>query len=198
MVNTFLLSANFGESAQLLDNQRLFKQCVEAKQIIEVLSQTEETKGFSNHPATKQWKGYVNALKAYYNAHLNEVYKRKCRKTTMKYYFVMRGYDLPWFVQCIQFHNTHRASLFYKNPHYYAKLTFPEEYKQYGYMWPTHLEQKGIDYKKIDQYPLSVLCNPPELLPRCPAVIKSGERKGQICYNAIRKKDCKYCGIHNK
>lgn len=198
MVNTFLLLADFIESAKLLDDARLFKQAVEALQIINMLLGKTSGGAFANHPAKIQWEGYLDALKAYYNAHLNEVYRRKCRATTMKFMVIVRGYKVPWFVNCTLFHNTHRASLFYKNPHYYSKLVFPEEFKQHGYFWPSHLEKKGIDRNKLDQYSLAILCNPPELLPRCPAIMKSGYRKGEICYNAIRKKGQTHCGIHNK
>jgi hypothetical protein len=66
MVNTFVTSRCLKECARNLDNKRLGKQRVEAKQIIEAL-ETPGKSSWERHPATKMWKGHVNALKVYYN-----------------------------------------------------------------------------------------------------------------------------------
>jgi hypothetical protein len=66
MVNTFVTSRCLKECAKNLDNKRLGKQRVEAKQIIEAL-ETPGKSSWERHPATKMWKGHVDALKVYYN-----------------------------------------------------------------------------------------------------------------------------------
>jgi hypothetical protein len=63
MVNTFLPFPQFTKSAQALDYKRLGKQRVEAWQILQALR--GETKGWTNHPATKMWRGHEKALCEY-------------------------------------------------------------------------------------------------------------------------------------
>lgn len=198
MVNTFLTSADFSSSAKILDNKRLFKQCVEAKQIINLLEQNDGDKqGFKSHPAVKQWVGYANALKNYYNCHLKEVLNRGHWKTKMQFYDITQPIENPWFVSCQQLHYSHMASLFRKNPEYYAFLSFPKEYNEHGYIWPSHLEGKSVDIQKLDQYPLSVICHPPQKIissAPCRALLKTGKRKGLQCTNRI--KEGAFCGTH--
>ena len=86
MVNTFLVDSNFVISAKCLDNKRLFKQCLEAKHIIEILE--GKRTGFKHHPATQQWIGYLPALKYYFNVHLQEIRDRGKVNTTMTPYEV--------------------------------------------------------------------------------------------------------------
>lgn len=212
MVNTFLLSNDFDVSAKQLDTRRLFKQCVEAKQIINILEELDsgkvvEKKGFSNHPATKQWIGYTIALKKYFNAHLEEVFRRKSHKTTMSLYVIpCDKVNYPWFVECKQFVFSHMASLQRKDPEYYANLSFPSEYKNYGYIWPSHLtapdREIKINIDNLDQYKLNEICDPIQEtmidVKRCGALIKSGPRKGKPCGNIVKNKNNNYCGVHQK
>ena len=200
MVNTFLIASDFNVSAKLLDNKRLFKQCVEAKQIINILTDINQTKkGFKSHPAVKQWTGYTNSLKNYYNCHLKEVLSRGHWKTQMQYYDINGLIENPWFVSCSQFLYSHMASLYRKNPEYYSFLVFPSEYREHGYMWPSHLESKSINIEKLDQYPLSILCHPPQKLKvsgPCTALLKTGKKKGFLCTNRITVGV--FCGIHQR
>lgn len=62
-MQTFLPYADFRASAQALDDRRLGKQRVEALQILRAL--TREKCGWQNHPATRMWRGYQEALAAY-------------------------------------------------------------------------------------------------------------------------------------
>jgi hypothetical protein len=61
-MQTFLPYASFSESAKALDYKRLGKQRVECRQILRAL---EHGGGWANHPATRLWRGYETALKAY-------------------------------------------------------------------------------------------------------------------------------------
>ena len=72
MVNTFLPSPIFAESARMLDYRRLGKQRVECMQILNVLEKLKswdgvEKIGWRNHPATRMWLGHEPALKQYTN-----------------------------------------------------------------------------------------------------------------------------------
>ena len=71
-MQTFLPYADFSKTAKCLDYKRLGKQRVEAKQILNILLDRTETKGWRNHPAVLMWVGYENALKIYYNMILDE------------------------------------------------------------------------------------------------------------------------------
>lgn len=199
MVNTFILCSDFSESASLLDDKRLFKQCVEARQIISILEESNlSKKGFSNHPATKQWIGYLDGLKYYFNCHLDEVFRRgRWNVKVMKIYPIPQTFDLPWFVISKPFHFSHRASLFRKNPEYYKDLTFPAEYLNHGYIWPSHLD--SIDVWNLEQYPLERICDPVQIGvtgKTCPCQIQTGKRKGERCGNTVKSGD--YCGVHSK
>lgn len=200
MVNTFLTSSDFTISAKLLDNKRLFKQCVEAKQIVELLTDDsiESKKGFINHPAVIQWKNHVPALKHYFNCHLEEVFFRGHWKTQMVKYQINEEIQYPWFVDCQQLHYSHMASLSRKNPDHYAFLTYPKEYMDHGYIWPSHLEAKKINLLELDKYALSVICHPPMKTNRkqCEAILKSGKNKNNQCSN--RSKNGLFCGVHSK
>jgi hypothetical protein len=62
-MQTFLPSPSFEMSALALDKARLGKQRVEAYQILRALE--GKSKGWTNHPATKMWRGYERALRQY-------------------------------------------------------------------------------------------------------------------------------------
>src|SRR5579871_5412727 len=72
MVNTFFVDFDPKVTMAILDTKRLGKQRVEAMQIIEALEGNSKSKTIPNHPATKMWKGYVDALKDYYNCAVQE------------------------------------------------------------------------------------------------------------------------------
>lgn len=62
-MQTFLPYASYAQSAEVLDTRRLGKQRVEVYQIMRALG--GDSKGWSNHPATKMWSGYETALTLY-------------------------------------------------------------------------------------------------------------------------------------
>lgn len=63
-MQTFLPYSSFAKAAAVLDGKRLSKQQTEAEQILNVL-RNPNAKGWANHPAVLQWKGYENALELY-------------------------------------------------------------------------------------------------------------------------------------
>ena len=71
-MQTFLPYRDFRKSFSILDYRRLGKQRVEAHQILNVLLERTDTKGWRNHPITKMWKGYEDALKMYFNLCVEE------------------------------------------------------------------------------------------------------------------------------
>jgi hypothetical protein len=138
-MQTFVPVATIGDIALVLDNKRLFKQAVEAKQIY--LALTTPGYGWQSHPAVKMWKGYENALLTYAHAmvaeHLRRGYSSSILMPWVLAIMVERSVSpsdpLPWWWGDNRIHSSHRAALYRKNPDHYpqwANETATE------YWWP--------------------------------------------------------------
>jgi len=70
-MQTFLPYVDFYKSLSCLDNKRLGKQRVEARQIYNIItgntSHWKNPKAWANHPAVLMWKGYSHALALYHD-----------------------------------------------------------------------------------------------------------------------------------
>jgi hypothetical protein len=162
MVNTFVTAPTVEECASNLDNKRLGKQRVEAKQIIDIL-ESNKVQGFSNHPIVGQWRGFTQALKVYYNAMFDEWAERGFKNEKLSRYQIVQDPKLShlvkdpneivvmfpaWFFSPIM-HLTHKCDLYRKKPEFYGqKFTFStaeQEYLKRGYIWTSRLDQKQID-----------------------------------------------------
>ncbi|HRH63299.1 MAG TPA: pyrimidine dimer DNA glycosylase/endonuclease V [Bacteroidia bacterium] len=80
-MQTFLTSFSFEETAKSLDSKRLNKQCLEAIQLYElVTNKLYISKGFAtpykNHPAFKWWENEPKKLAAYIYCMTSEMYNR--------------------------------------------------------------------------------------------------------------------------
>jgi len=76
-MQTFLPYPDFIRSAQTLDWKRLGKQRVEGMQLLKAILGERKLdgnfyNGWINHPATKMWSSYPDALKVYTNTMINE------------------------------------------------------------------------------------------------------------------------------
>ena len=78
-MQTFLPYSSFIKSVRCLDRQRLGKQRVEALQILNALN--GKSKGWTNHPATKMWRGYEEALCLYKDLCIQEWMERGYKNT---------------------------------------------------------------------------------------------------------------------
>jgi hypothetical protein len=140
-MNTFLPFDDFQKCAEVLDYRRLGKQRVEAMQILNAI---ETGKGWINHPITKMWTGYENALKLYHDIMIKEWIKRGYRNT-MKLYNI-KSAQMPWWMGFEMLHLSHRASLSRKMPEHYAPQfgSIPQEYMERTYAWTNKMtyEQK--------------------------------------------------------
>ena len=145
---TFMPFCSFVESLQCLDNKRIVSQVKEAWQMWCCLM-NKSNQRWRFHPAVKMWKGYEVALQLYAILALEEA-ERRITKSGRNYYMpVMRQYmtengfyelDLSnivfphWFGDD-DFHNSHKAMLYRKNPIYYKQ--FEEVAELYEkYYWP--------------------------------------------------------------
>ena len=57
-MQTFLPHKSFKKSFKVLDYRRLGKQRVESHQILNVLLDRTQTKGWRNHPIVRMWEDY--------------------------------------------------------------------------------------------------------------------------------------------
>lgn len=132
-MQTFLPYADFEKSVACLDRVRLNSQRNEAKAIIRAL--TYVNKGYRNHAATNMWRGYLPALRAYYNC-VRDEWLRRGYKTKSRPCRPPEKYELPPWFGDPKFHNWHKSKLAAKKPEHYQKL-WPSIPKDLPEFWPT-------------------------------------------------------------
>lgn len=117
-----------------MDSKRLGKQRVEAFQILNILTKRTATRGWKNHPATKMWKGSINALKEYHNIAIEEWIKRGY-KNNMKLERIRGKTTYPSWLGNKKFHSAHRSNLLRKDKKFYSKYKWKEP-TNLDYVWP--------------------------------------------------------------
>jgi hypothetical protein len=124
---------DFEKTAKALDRKRLGKQRVEAMQIVNAL--TTGQSGWYNHPAVQMWKGYVEALKVYFNAISKEWVKRGYEHNIGFYDVEDFKVEYPPWLGDEEFHKSHRSNLLRKEPEYYRQFGWnvPDDLP---YVWP--------------------------------------------------------------
>jgi hypothetical protein len=144
-MQTFLPFPDFAASARALDNRRLGKQRVEVYQILRALRGV--TKGWQNHPATKMWRGYDNALAAYGSAMSVEWSARGFKDTLILRYWMYATPEgtgaladsfvvtLPSWFGNAALHRSHQSNLLRKDPAHYGPK-FPGVTADLPYVWP--------------------------------------------------------------
>lgn len=202
MVITFLPFPDFEQSLQSLDDRRLGKQRVEAKQMYDALT-NPNSKGWKNHPAALMWKGHEDLLAMYYNKCL-DVWISRGKNNNMSYlsFDIEKTTNKPVWLGWFAFHQSHMAALLRKDPiHYetqFGLLVGP--YREYGYIWPTHVNFEEVDITEEDTngkfVHLADKINERQLLPYC---------KKEGCRNRVRKYKredgsvvFEWCGVHVK
>ena len=132
-MQTFLPYPSMGLSVRCLDYRRLGKQRVEALQILNALS--GKSKGWTNHPATKMWRGYEAALRFYRDLCIEE-WVRRGYKNTMQKEDAHRVIRLPPWLGDESLHASHRSNLLKKDPQHYGQFGWSEPH-DLAYVWPT-------------------------------------------------------------
>lgn len=133
-MQTFLPYKSFDKSFEVLDYRRLGKQRVEAYQILNVLLSRTKTKGWVNHPATKMWKGYENALKEYLNECIDHWVARGYNNN-MKKEIIDGDVVYPYWLGDNKFHSAHRSNLLRKDKEFYSQYMWTES-DDMEYYWP--------------------------------------------------------------
>jgi hypothetical protein len=139
MMQTFLPEPSFKYSAAVLDYRRLGQQRREARQIL--LTLLGESKGWVNHPATKMWRGYEEAL-CRYGLAICEQWRMRGYNDTLGLFFedvLYNGIEYqntlpPWF-GWRAFHVSHQSNLVRKNPEHYRRY-YPDVPDDLPYIWP--------------------------------------------------------------
>jgi Pyrimidine dimer DNA glycosylase len=141
-VQTFLPYADFEASARSLDPARLGKQRVEVLQILRAI--TFPSYGWTNHPATIMWRGYVPALTSYGLAMVDAWTKGGAGDTTRSQIAEFApGADgvpapsvpLPLWLGNEALHRSHQSNLLRKSPEFYGPR-FPGVPADLPYVWP--------------------------------------------------------------
>jgi len=129
-MQTFLPYPDFAASMKVLDYRRLGKQRVEAYQILKAIYNGGS---WINHPATKMWIGYEDALVLYMNAAIDEWVNRGYKNNMVK--GIIHVAELPLWVGNEEFHASHRSNLLRKDYEYYTQFGWTET-EDMPYVWP--------------------------------------------------------------
>ena len=140
-MQTFVPENSFANSVRVLDRQRLGKQRVETLQIMNALA--GKSKGWTNHPATRMWRGYEAALLEYQRCTVMEWkargYKDTCWEKTVAVFNANFSHQecvkIPHWWGDNRVHNSHKSALVFKDPVWYNTI-YPDVVGEYNYYWP--------------------------------------------------------------
>jgi len=130
-MQTFLPYADFSRSAFVLDDRRLGKQRVEALQILNALHGL--SRGWVNHPATRMWQGYEEALEQYLRFCILEWTNRGFRNNMAVP--APRVVTPPPWLGDDRVHASHRSNLLRKSPLHYGRWLWTDP-PDLPYHWP--------------------------------------------------------------
>ena len=144
-MQTFLPYPSFVDSAACLDRQRLGKQRVECKQLLQALGVQvggvlpPKPSSWRNHPAAKMWAGYEYSLSLYGVAVCSE-WRGRGYQDSLLPQFVEAGLlcqdtGAPPWLGDDDFHATHRSNLLHKLPSHYSQFGWSEP-DDLEYVWP--------------------------------------------------------------
>lgn len=155
-MQVFVPDPDFRTSVQALDARRLFKQLVEAYQLLLLLHGVPKPDGsarkaWSSHPATVQWRPWPGALARYAQEALRECESRGIRTEAMRRNlepFPLEGPNPAWLGDD-RIHCSHRARLLQKDFEHYRQLGWSEtndpELAKREYLWAVPAED-GATY----------------------------------------------------
>ena len=144
-MQTFLPYADFQRSVECLDKKRAWKQVVEARQMINILTREEngENPGYRNHTAVRAWKGYKNGLIAYYNCFLSYCKSFHKIKAVICQPMEESPFTLPPWFGYEPLHSSHRGRLLEKKYDFYKQYGWSEE-PSLNCIWPVDMYNQLI------------------------------------------------------
>lgn len=122
-MQTFLPYKDFRKALETLDDKRLGKQRVEAKQVIDSIllrpkKDGSKRKGYLNHSINNLWRDYIPALQLYYNLSLELWAERGFQNIILKPESVDGEVVMPpWLTD--EFCDKHKQLLLEKKPDFY-------------------------------------------------------------------------------
>jgi hypothetical protein len=137
-MQTFMPFISYDRVARTLDRQRLGKQRIEAKQILRILLNETNSKGWRNHPAVKMWIGYEQSLARYGVAICMEWRRRGYQDAQLPYFHARMGpqsHITPPWVRSQKFRQSHQSNLVRKDWRHYRKY-FHTISNKLPYIWP--------------------------------------------------------------
>ena len=153
-IQTFLTHDKFLDVAKSLDNKRLNKQVIECKQIYASLTgmsepygkPSRETNGWSNHPATRMWKGAEHFLCVYAIYMREEATRRNIRDNTeMLKFFEVRMNRHPFIIPSWWSNPEHRNRIIFTHRCNLAR-------KDWKHYFPQFPELKALDVFTTDYF----------------------------------------------
>lgn len=133
-MQTFLPYPDFKKSVEVLDYRRLGKQRVETYQVLNILLDRTESKGWRNHPVTRMWRGFEEALKLYQNFTITEWVSRGYKNNMALEIVDMDNLVFPFWLGHGGIHRSHRSNLLRKDFEYYSQ--FFDDPDDLEYVWP--------------------------------------------------------------
>ena len=170
MVNTFLVHQDFKIAVKILDNRRLGKQRVEARQLIDTIDklksgQADKKISWSNHPITLSWINHVDSLKLYFNCVVQEWINRGFNNN-YELFELSDNIIHPYWIYNKKIHYSMMSQLVQKDSEYYSPdnlrdkipnelydyfLSLPSEYSSYGYIWPCKYTENELENLSISE-----------------------------------------------
>lgn len=158
-MQTFVPLFGSADTAQVLDRARLNKQALEGWQILMNLVQLDPTgnhrvsRGWSNHPAVRMWRGHEGALTVYIVQMVMEWEKRGYRSTIAQK-------TITTYIQAVKLgritKDSHRLPPWMKNKELFARISSShrmallnkdyEWYSQFGWEEDTGVRPESYDY----------------------------------------------------
>jgi pyrimidine dimer DNA glycosylase len=155
-MQTFLPFPEFYKCAMFLDKRRCWQQAREAKAIISILGFEKpewgieglKKRGYMNHPAVRQWRGYTDSIKLYFNIILDQCLIVHKIKTMYQHKEVGGLIEHPPWLGYEPLHASHRGRLLAKAPDFYGKYGWKEDVSEY--IWP--VDENGKLLPEIEKW----------------------------------------------
>ena len=120
-MQTFLPFPDFQKAVEVLDFRRLGKQRVETYQVLNILLERTQSRGWVNHPVTKMWRGFEEALKIYQNITITEWIKRGYKNNMSLEVIDESNVVMPFWLGDERVHRSHRSNLLRKDFDHYSQ-----------------------------------------------------------------------------
>jgi hypothetical protein len=149
-MQTFVPFTDLNHCAASLDNKRLNKQLLEGRQIYKILSSSQRTGAWVNHPAVKMWRNYDMGLYAYLVAIYEECVMRDI-KADKNWEEIEKMHESNWhrgdkivmpaWWGDHRVHESHKFNLYRKDGDHYYYFNDAQNFvccDRCNYFWPTH------------------------------------------------------------